>query len=760
MRIAEQLDNVKNFVLWRCADKLPIDVMGNPIDATRPETRRYAHVLTPYMTTGRGLGLALDDGFFCIDLDDCLSTGGVLTPFAAEIVTAFHGAYMEISQSGRGVHIIGRGTLPPGHRTRVAGVPIEVYTRGRYVALTGTQETGDAWHDCQGVLEATYSRCFPTGVVTLPASGSLSPARRYSDESSDWRPVVVRMLASQGGVGTMFGATASAKELWEADVDVLSRLHPAAAPRDDGLPYDASAVDQALCNRLAFWLERDVNAMAEAFAASGPGQRRKCIDRPDYVRATCARAATDCRQPLSLWLESRKPRESDDTPSTPVPTAWQARTTIYRGTPDVTAQEYARLHPEMIHVDGEWLRWANGAYVAMEAAEMSQSVYMWLLGCVTEDRLGNLTPFHPKINDIREVLHALEGRRRISLVAPCWIESHPGQPDASDMISFRNGLLDVSTGVLHKPTMEFFTRNALDFDYDPRASCPRWMRFLHETWDTDEFPRGLQEMFGYVLLPDVSQQKIFMLQGVSGSGKSTILRVLRQLVGKRNHAETSANSLANDPFAFQHIVGKSLLTMSDLNLGSRADRASLRERLLSMVGQDEIEIRRKWLGTLVRPLDARIVIACNDIPDIPDDSGALLRRYFPITFERQCTHMDPKLGDVLTTELPGIMTWALEGLRRLRARGRFPTPGADQAVALRDIREESIDPWEATLNDLTSVQGDRVLCSDIWGVLGVDGRGGNGKRVRRIMRRLGYERCREGHDMTSVYKKRSIKRTA
>ncbi|WP_207957364.1 bifunctional DNA primase/polymerase [Streptomyces sp. YIM 98790] len=96
---------------------------------THPRAARSEH--------GDGLGrvLAAGDRLVCIDLDHCLS-GGRLAGWARKIVDRCPPTYTEVSPSGTGLHIWGRGEVTRGRRIRRPdGAHIEVYGAGRYIAL-------------------------------------------------------------------------------------------------------------------------------------------------------------------------------------------------------------------------------------------------------------------------------------------------------------------------------------------------------------------------------------------------------------------------------------------------------------------------------------------------------------------------------------------------------------------------------------------------------------------------------------------------
>jgi hypothetical protein len=62
----------------------------------------------------------------------------------------------------------------------------------------------------------------------------------------------------------------------------------------------------------------------------------------------------------------------------------------------------------------------------------------------------------------------------------------------------------------------------------------------------------------------------------------------------------------------------------------------------------------------------------NELPRLLDNSGALANRFIVLVLERSFYgREDPALANRLLGELPGILNWAMEGYRRLRARGHF-----------------------------------------------------------------------------------------
>lgn len=83
------------------------------------------------------LGYVLGDGIGCVDLDHCLDDEGRLSEAGAELVEFYTGSYIEVSPSGRGLHIWGTSPERSGFRRTWKGQPVEFYSTGRYITVTG-----------------------------------------------------------------------------------------------------------------------------------------------------------------------------------------------------------------------------------------------------------------------------------------------------------------------------------------------------------------------------------------------------------------------------------------------------------------------------------------------------------------------------------------------------------------------------------------------------------------------------------------------
>lgn len=260
--------------------------------------------------------------------------------------------------------------------------------------------------------------------------------------------------------------------------------------------------------------------------------------------------------------------------------------------------------------------------------------------------------------------------------------------DLGDIVVFQNGVLNLTTMELSPHRRDLFTTNIMPYEWEPAEPCPQWLAFLSDAFSGDaERSALLQEWFGYMLTKDYHWQKIMLLLGGPRSGKGTIGRTLSALAGRHNFSGGHLSAFASDSF----LAG--LRTKPVLFIGDAAKKVppskvnEVVERIKSVSGNDEINFDRKFLSALSEALPTRITVAANSVPQLFDDSGALASRMLLLTFDK--SHLgaeDLQLGDKLQSEIRGIAAWAVEGLHRLRASGRFTQPQACEEE-VREIRD-------------------------------------------------------------------------
>ena len=212
---------------------------------------------------------------------------------------------------------------------------------------------------------------------------------------------------------------------------------------------------------------------------------------------------------------------------------------------------------------------------------------------------------------------------------------------------------------------------------------------------------------------DTSQQKMFMLVGPKRGGKGTIARVLTKLLGRHNVAGPTLSSLGTN-FGLQDLIGKPVGIISDARLGSKSDHSLITERMLSISGEDLQNVDRKYLPPWSGQLPTRFVMMTDELPRLTDTSGALASRFVVLLLQHSFYGREnPSLTAELWEELPGIFNWSLDGLQRLRERGRFKQPAASKD-AIQHLEDLS-SPVGAFIRDRCAVgPGLKVETGDLY----------------------------------------------
>lgn len=355
----------------------------------------------------------------------------------------------------------------------------------------------------------------------------------------------------------------------------------------------------------------------------------------------------------------------------------------------------------LIFHNGDYLNYAPtaGCYQDVEKKAVNGMARRFLDNSLVfvevDDKTGEkiFAPFNPCNKSVDELVGAVDcyALHDVSLPMPRWLDDRDG-PDPNNLISFPNGILDLGTGALMPPDPMLLTTNAVGFDYDPSAGDPKgWKRFLAQVYGGEQSQiEALQELYGYSLSSDVSLEKAFMLLGPKRSGKDTQKNMLCTLLSP-NAVCGPTLDLMGTPFGMSALVNKQMAIVGDMRLGHKADKDALAENVLKLTGRGLFTFDRKYKGHWTGRLPCKLLLISNEMPKIKDISGALASRF--IIFNTRVSFYekeDPNLfRDKLAPEAPGVLLWALEGLRRVRERGSLAEPESSKQERLQLARDGS-----------------------------------------------------------------------
>lgn len=289
-------------------------------------------------------------------------------------------------------------------------------------------------------------------------------------------------------------------------------------------------------------------------------------------------------------------------------------------------------------------------------------------------------------------------RLRAALVqasAHSQLQIAPHELDAEPLLlGVPNGILDLGTGRLlelgdgNPPERTFITLQA-GATFDPSAQCPRFERFMEQIFDGDaKLIAYVQTAVGYSLTGLTSAQVIFFLLGGGANGKSVLMGVLRALLGEY-FATISADTLlartqgqhSNDLARFP---GKRVAAAIELDEGARWNESLLK----NITGGEPITVRMLYREYFEFVPVFKLWIAGNHKPRVRGQDLGIWRRLRVVPFRVTIAESDrdPALLDKLRDELPGILNWAIRGLRIFQAQGLVDPPAVRSAT--RDYQDD------------------------------------------------------------------------
>jgi len=316
---------------------------------------------------------------------------------------------------------------------------------------------------------------------------------------------------------------------------------------------------------------------------------------------------------------------------------------------------------------GEFRKYANGIWPIVDKDIIRKEIKKVL----SRARSEGIRPNNGMLSSVVEM-----ARVEIAVPNEKW-DSHP------DFLPCKNGNLHIPTKTLLPHMPDIYATSQLPFDYDPAAECPAFMHALKQIPDAVDF---LQEFAGYALTTDVSYELAIWLQGMPGTGKSTILTGLQAMLGERSGILGLAE-IEMSRFALADLPGKTLVVSSEQPDGYLKASHIVNQ----LISGEQIRIEQKFKDAIIVKPHVKVIWAMNNLPRVNDANNGIMRRVKVIKFPPLAdADRDPNLKEQIKTEGAGILNWALIGLERLRERKRFLIPPAVQGATDDFIHKNDI----------------------------------------------------------------------
>lgn len=673
--IPAELTQHNNWVLsrltWKPAklkwDKPPLTDADTPASSTDPQTwtsfnaaiRAYEH--RNFDCLGFALSAALQ--IVAIDLDGSRDPEtGETAPEAQEIIDRA-GSYTELSPSGTGHRIFVIGVFPDtGRKTKAPWkkgnekAEIEVAADKKYMTVTG--------HHCEGTpgtienglkfLAWLHSKYFKKPEPVSP--------RYTAPLDLDDNAILEKAMNAKNSAKFM--------ALWNGDT---------------GAYPSPSEGESAFCCLLAFYT-RDAAQIERLWLASG--LNRDKTQRADYRERTIKNAlekVTEHYDPTPRATRAPDPAkvangETDTRPDAPTDEDKFVITPGFPLTDTGNGERFIAQHGRRVLYSGAlgWLFW-NGRYwepdennAVFEMGKRTvRSIYAEASHAEDDDRI--------KIATWAKNSESYARRNAMIEIASkdgASIKVKTEQLDTHKMLlNVQNGTIDLETGELREPDRAHRLTKSSPVVYDPRADAPTFYKFLFAVLDNDmEAAEFLQRFMGYTLTGLTREQCFLILHGDGSNGKSTLLNVLRWLLGpycKQTKPDTLMKRKFGDgiPNDVAMLRGSRMVTAIETNEGRQFDEAKIKE----MTGGDPVTARFFRKEFFEFEPEFKLYLATNHKPQIIGDDEGIWRRVRLLPFnvhfwnpdkgEAGPEHLkaDKTLADKLKAELPGILAWAVQG---------------------------------------------------------------------------------------------------
>jgi len=723
-----ELAKLRRFICYRLEwlaekskwNKVPTDIRGhnaNAHDLAVQTDWQTALMAAERLGKDYGVGFVFaGDGIWFLDIDNCL-VDGKWSDLALRLLDMLPGAAVEVSVSGKGLHVFGRGVIPP-HSNRNVPLGIEFYSNQRFCAITGTNAIGNANQDCTTGIAAIVSEYF----TATKDEGFAWTDLGVSVEQDD--ALIARMISSRS-VYSFFGDKAAFADLWFAKEDVLARNYPDSGKRT----YDASAVDAAICSHLAFWTRKDCSRIWRILWNPECKLRRDKW-HPDnhrtYLRNTILNA---CARQTEVLSERMQPVM----PGAPPPAqalsgvaeiAARAPVALCLTTDQGNAVRISKAFGTRIMFSaGGWFGWDGTRWVpdmnyVWECAQQLSTLVRaeaqhWRAraeamraanhpeGGMKEDQnADNLEKYIQQAESHEKKNLALAELSKLSAINIDEIDSH------EFILNTLSGHVDLRTGGLSPHDSSRRITKVVPVKFDANATCPQFEEFLAQIMLEDHLPphqrlkvKFLQRWFGYCATGSCREQKFAVHFGNGSNGKSTLIDVIASIMGTQYACEAAPDMLtgkgeSKHPTDIADLRGRRMVTSSE----SKFDELLKEDFIKRATGGDRLKGRLMRQDFFEFKPTHKLQLLTNHKPRIMGTDYAIWRRVMLIPYlasfgtkedvaAGRCTRIkNENLAEALKAERQGILNWIIQGAKEWFSGGL--NPPEDVAAATDEYRND------------------------------------------------------------------------
>ena len=285
----------------------------------------------------------------------------------------------------------------------------------------------------------------------------------------------------------------------------------------------------------------------------------------------------------------------------------------------------------------EWRFYESGKWKVISSLKVGGIIKNYMLGEGKGCTNGKLT--------------SVESILKINLFCDEWDSN-------SDLIPFADGCYSISENKLRPHSPKYYFTWQLPHKYASADSnwqkINEWLSFATGGNDRD---KNILIAFAAATLKGKSElHKFLHLQGIGGSGKSTYIRLLEDLIGEDNHYSSSLVEWNNTRFESANGFGKRLISFPDEN-----SKIANVESLKKLTGGDSIRYEEKGKKATNYKFTGMVIIASNASPFVGASSSAIARRQIEVMFNALVPNGQRRnLNREFQPELPAFSRYLLE----------------------------------------------------------------------------------------------------
>jgi phage/plasmid-associated DNA primase len=255
----------------------------------------------------------------------------------------------------------------------------------------------------------------------------------------------------------------------------------------------------------------------------------------------------------------------------------------------------------------------------------------------------------------------------------------------------------------------------------------------------------LQEVMSTVLQPHVPLRGQIVLFGVPYSRKTTLATAIACAgAGRSGMSQVQEATLVRDKFATHALLHKMV------NVSDDSPRTNRWVGFVKQYTSGNMTVEPKFHQPVSVTPTAKLISTCNEVQSLLDSSGAATDRLYLFELKHSFEKIHGSSDSVrMTAEYwsepsrrAGVCAWLVNGLKRLRARGRFAPP--DSWTAALDKAKAEADEIACQLLDSFEPGGsdDFVAMSDIMDAVKLPKNSGDTRLVHKYIERLFPKACK------------------